>query len=79
VGWSEGEKRWCKRVNMVEELCIHVENRTMKPVEIVLRRKGEGVRENDGGGSLIKVHCSTYGNATMKPSVQLINANKDVF
>jgi hypothetical protein len=25
-------------------------NRTVKPVEIVLRSKGGGMRENDGGG-----------------------------
>jgi hypothetical protein len=41
-----------KRVYMVNVFCIHIilENRRMKPVEIVLRREGEGNRENDGGG-----------------------------
>jgi hypothetical protein len=41
-----------KRVYMVNVFCIHIilENRRMKPVEIVLRREGEGYRENDGGG-----------------------------
>jgi hypothetical protein len=37
------------RVNMVDVFCIHIRNRRMKPVEIVLRR-GRRKRENDGGG-----------------------------
>jgi hypothetical protein len=32
------------------------EHRTMKPVEIILRR-GEGLREKNGGGDLIKIYC----------------------
>jgi hypothetical protein len=40
-----------KRVYMVGVFCMHIilENRRMKPVEIVLRREGEEDRENDGG------------------------------
>jgi hypothetical protein len=33
------------------------ENRTVKPVEIVLRSRRGWARENDGGGGCDKVHC----------------------
>jgi hypothetical protein len=47
-----GIRKGTKRVYMVDVFCIHtiLENRRMKPVEIVLRREREGNRENDGGG-----------------------------
>jgi hypothetical protein len=32
-------------------------NRIVKSVEIVLRRHGEGMRENDGVVNLIKIYC----------------------
>jgi hypothetical protein len=33
------------------------ENKTMKPVKTALRRGRDKIRENDGGVSLIKIHC----------------------
>jgi hypothetical protein len=37
------------------------ENRKMKPITTVLRSGRRGMRENDGGDNLIKVHfVSTY-------------------
>jgi hypothetical protein len=46
-----GIRKGGKRVYMVDVFFIHIilENRRMKPVEIVLRREGEGNREHDGG------------------------------
>jgi hypothetical protein len=41
---------------MVEVFCIVYENKTMKLVEIVLRRERE-MRESDGGVNLTKIHC----------------------
>jgi hypothetical protein len=45
-----GIRKGGKRVYMVDVFCIHIilENRRMKPVEIVLRREGEN-SENDVG------------------------------
>jgi hypothetical protein len=43
------------RVNMEDEFFMY-ENRTMKAVEIVLRR-GKEMRENGRGVSLIKIYC----------------------
>jgi hypothetical protein len=40
------------------------ENRTMKPVEIILKR-GEG-RENDGRENPTKAHCKRIWKITMK-------------
>jgi hypothetical protein len=37
------------------------ENRTMKPVEIVLRGR-RGMREYDGGVNIIKIHCKLICN-----------------
>jgi hypothetical protein len=34
---------------MMEAFCIQIENRMMKPVEIVLKRGGGDMREKDGG------------------------------
>jgi hypothetical protein len=44
------------------------ENRTMKPVEIILSREWEGMSENDGGGKPTKEYC-VYGNVTMNPTL----------
>jgi hypothetical protein len=46
---NEGEYGGC--------VCIHGGRRRMKPVEIVLRRGGEGRRESDGEVNLTKIHC----------------------
>jgi hypothetical protein len=32
------------------------ENKTMKPIEIVLRSRERAMRKNDGGGNLIKIY-----------------------
>jgi hypothetical protein len=37
-------------VNIVDVFCILVENRTVKPVEIILRSGEGGMRENNVGG-----------------------------
>jgi hypothetical protein len=53
------------------------ENRTMKPVEIVLRRGKREIRENDVGVNLIKVYCKHICKCHDVPSpVQLLYANK---
>jgi hypothetical protein len=43
---------WHKeRVNMVDVFFVFIyDDRKRKPVEIILRRGGRGMRENDGGG-----------------------------
>jgi hypothetical protein len=46
-----------KGVNMVKYLMYLHENRTMKPVEIVLTSGGRRMRENDGRVTLSKIHC----------------------
>jgi hypothetical protein len=46
------------------------ENRTMEPVETVLRRAGRGMCENDEGVNLTKIcskHIRKCHNVTMKP------------
>jgi hypothetical protein len=51
----------------------------MKPDEIVLRSGGGGMRENDEGSNLVKVHCKQvckFHNETLPP-LQLIHANKN--
>jgi hypothetical protein len=48
------------------------ENRSMKPVEIVLSSGGGQIRKNDGGVNLIKMHCKhicKYHNAPSCPTV----------
>jgi hypothetical protein len=47
------------------------ENKKMKSVKIVLRR-GEGIRENDGGVNLIKIYCKNvckYRNAAPQTTI----------
>jgi hypothetical protein len=51
----------------VSVFCIIHENRRKKPVEIVVRRGGQGKRENDGGVNLAKVchkHICSCHNAS---------------
>jgi hypothetical protein len=58
VGTSErwvGTRKGGLKVNMVDVLVYVYKNRSMKPVEIVLRR-GRKKRENDGGGKS-KIYC----------------------
>jgi hypothetical protein len=50
------------------------ENRTMKLVEIALRRKGRRMRINDGESESNQGKHTSQGN----PPVQLIYANKNV-
>jgi hypothetical protein len=50
--WEEGghKEKWMI-VNMVDVVFIHIWNRKMKPVEIVLQvTRGKGKRKNNGGG-----------------------------
>jgi hypothetical protein len=49
-GVSEGEQTYLNK--MINLLCIHLENGTMEPDEIVLRRWGGQMRVN-----LIRIHC----------------------
>jgi hypothetical protein len=54
------------------------ENRTMKLVEIVLRRRGEGMRENDGRINIIKIHCKHICKCHIETTlVKLIHDNKN--
>jgi hypothetical protein len=47
-GWGDGHRKKGMRVNMVDSVFIY-ENRKMKPVEIVLRRRVGGKMKSDGG------------------------------
>jgi hypothetical protein len=61
---------------MANVLCVHYENRTMKPVEIVLRREKE-LREKDGEVNLIKIHCKHICKCHNEfPPIQLIYDNE---
>jgi hypothetical protein len=53
-------------VNMVDYLAFMHENRRMKPVEIVLRRRRR-LRENDGGGESNKLYCKHIGKHRNAP------------
>jgi hypothetical protein len=44
---------------MVDELHMHIENRTKKPLAIALSKVGRGSWGRDGGGDLINVHQCT--------------------
>jgi hypothetical protein len=35
------------------------ENGTLQPAEAILRRAGEGIKENDGGGEF-KIYCKHF-------------------
>jgi hypothetical protein len=52
------------------------ENRRMKPIEIVLRRKGRWGRRRMMEGVNLRYIVCTYVNITMYPPVQLLYANK---
>jgi hypothetical protein len=55
------------------------ENRRMKPVQIVLRRRGGRKGKMMKGTNLIKYIVSTYVHITMHPPVKLVYANKCFF
>jgi hypothetical protein len=42
------------------------ENKTMKAIEIILRIEEKETRKDEGGVNLIKVHCKSSENVTMK-------------
>jgi hypothetical protein len=48
----------------------------MKPIEIVLTRRGEEKGENDGEGKSNWYNVTIYVNITMYPPVQVLYANK---
>jgi hypothetical protein len=49
---------------MVEGLHTHIQNRTIKPFDIVLSGMGRGLQERvgDGGGNLTNVQCKAIEN-----------------
>jgi hypothetical protein len=47
---GEDKRKGCRRVNMVEILCIHVCKGKMRPVETIPGMGGEGIKKNAGGG-----------------------------
>jgi hypothetical protein len=53
------------------------ENRIIKPAEIVLRR-GEGMREKDGGVNLLKIYYKHTCKHHKVSPVQLLYANKQI-
>jgi hypothetical protein len=57
-------------------LYLH-ENRTMKPVEIVLKRGAGGWGKILEGVNLIKIYCKHICKCHNEPHVQLIYANKN--
>jgi hypothetical protein len=70
----EGERRWFISFILIWIWWMYFvymyENRTMEPVETVLRRAGRGMCENDEGVNLTKIcskHIRKCHNVTMKP------------
>jgi hypothetical protein len=53
------------------------ENRRMKSVEIVLRRRGGGKKEYDGGVNSTKIHFKHICNYHNVSPIQILYANKN--
>jgi hypothetical protein len=65
------------RVNIVHVFVLISENRIMKPIEIILRRKERGWGLRMVGVDLIRYIAIIYVNVTMKSPCKLIQANKN--
>jgi hypothetical protein len=50
VGVGEDVGKECRRVNIVQILCMYA-NGKMRPAKIIPGMRGEGMKENDGGGA----------------------------
>jgi hypothetical protein len=54
-----------------------MENRAVKPVEIILRREGWRMRENDREGESNYYITRTYVNVTVHPPIQQLYVNEN--
>jgi hypothetical protein len=70
---KEGEGGWIRSMYSVSMY----EHRTMKPVEIILERKGGGGWRRIMGAVNLTHIVGTYVNSTMNPRVQQIYTNKN--
>jgi hypothetical protein len=55
------------------------ENGKMRPVKTVLRTRGKGIKENDGGGVNLRYIVSTFVNITLYSQYNMLQyANKNI-